>query len=42
MTRDGAEHTAVAFRWQSGSVRRGCRIVDIILRERVVRAERRT
>jgi hypothetical protein len=39
MTRDGA---AVASRWQGGSVRRRCRIVDVILRERVVRAERRT
>jgi hypothetical protein len=39
MTRDGA---AVARRWQGGSVRGRCRIVDVILRERVVRAKRRT
>jgi hypothetical protein len=39
MTRDGA---AVAFRWQGGSVRRRCRIVDVIQRERVAGAKRRT
>jgi hypothetical protein len=39
MTRDGA---AVASRRQGGSVRRRCRIVDVVERKRVVRAKRRT
>jgi ATP-dependent Lon protease len=40
MTRNGAEHAAVARHWQGGSVRRGRRIVDAILHERDVRAAR--
>ena len=40
MTRNGAEHTVVARDWQGGSVRRRRRILDAILRERDVSAER--
>jgi hypothetical protein len=37
---DGTEHTAVARYWRGGSVRRLRRIVEILLRERDVRATR--
>jgi ATP-dependent Lon protease len=37
---DGAERTIVARYWRGGSVRRLCRIVDALLRERDVRATR--
>jgi hypothetical protein len=37
---DGTEHTAVARKWRGGSVRRLRRIVEVILRERDLRATR--
>jgi ATP-dependent Lon protease len=40
MTRNGAEHAAVAHHWQPGSLRLRRRLVDAILRERDLSAKR--